>query len=369
MCLAINLAQAKKKVLLLEKNARIAKYSRAPAIWPRTQEILDELGVLDKILKKAVVHKKMEMLNVDGKNDTKILTIPISELEGQTEFAQLVVFPQQKTEKVLLDELKKYKNVRVMFNAEFVKYRENKTSVSVDYLEKGKKKVAKASFLVGCDGARSAVRKAIGAKLAGETYEQEAALADVRLVSKKPRGNFRLTSKNQLAVGLRMEETLWRIILPHQKKNAMSLDEQIDQSVKDLFGSAKFRFVWKSDFRLHNRISTKFQKGRVVLAGDAAHLNSPVGGQGMNAGIQDTEVLADALRTALDKDSVKALEKYARKRRKQVEKGVNAFTDRATDIVFFARGKLIKGVFHFLQALFLIGPVRRKFLRKMAMLD
>lgn len=114
-------------------------------------------------------------------------------------------------------------------------------------------------------------------------------------------------------------------------------------------------------------MASRFVRDRVALAGDAAHLNSPVGGQGMNAGIQDAEALTEALLRALDRDEPGPLETYARERRAAVEGGVNAFTDRMTRLLLAGGGVALRPVLGAARLLLRVEPLRRRFLRRLAM--
>jgi len=120
--------------------------------------------------------------------------------------------------------------------------------------------------------------------------------------------------------------------------------------------------------RLHRRLSTTFADRRVVLAGDAAHLNSPVGGQGMNAGIQDTEILVPALLEALDSGSPDPVALYARSRREEIQEGVNRFTDLLTRILLFGQGRLLRPVLTLANLATRLPPLRRRMLKNLAML-
>lgn len=116
-------------------------------------------------------------------------------------------------------------------------------------------------------------------------------------------------------------------------------------------------------------MSSRFVAGRIALAGDAAHLNSPVGGQGMNAGLQDAAALTKALLRALEQGVADPLEAYAERRRRAIEGGVSPFTDRLTRLLLFRVGRLIRPMLRSADLLLRVGPLRRRFLRRIAMLD
>jgi 2-polyprenyl-6-methoxyphenol hydroxylase-like FAD-dependent oxidoreductase len=223
-------------------------------------------------------------------------------------------------------------------------------------------------YVAGCDGAHSAVREALGFTLEGRTYGIRAALADVHLGDDKPYDFPRFSTQGPFAAGILIEKSLWRLILLYPSSSLLSLDERVKEGVRGLFGQDRYELVWQSEFHLHQRLSSGFVSGRAALAGDAAHLNSPVGGQGMNAGIQDTEVLCKTLLKALDCRDPEELRAYERERRLAVRKGVNRFTNQLTKVLLFRDGRYIKTILGLAGHVLKIPSLRHAFLRRMAML-
>lgn len=132
---------------------------------------------------------------------------------------------------------------------------------------------------------------------------------------------------------------------------------------------ADYTTVWQSEFRLHRRMASRFVVGRIALAGDAAHLNSPVGGQGMNAGFVDADMLTAALLRALDTGDPRVLFDYERARTGEIREGVNAFTDRMTRLLLFGRGRAVRALFAAARVALSVPRLRRRFLERLAMLD
>ncbi len=362
LSLALRLKQSGKKVLLIEKNPTTHEHSRAPAIWPRTQEVLAGIGVIDRFLEEGITHDVLKLTRAEtGK---VLLQIPIHELKGITAYPQFLIIPQSKTES-LLCEATKSAGVDVEFSAELMSFNQSEEKVSVQYEKNGEQIHVEAKYLIGCDGAHSKVREELGFHLEGETYSTEAALADVRLKTTKP--SPLLSTGEPLVVAIQIDTDLWRLILPFANKSTMPLDERVKKSMSQLFPDTKYEDVWQSSFMLHNRISNKFVDGRVALAGDAAHLNSPVGGQGMNAGIQDTEILAEAIVRAIDNDDPSQLQVYESIRKPAVTSGVNRFTDIMTNIIFVKEGVLLPHIVRVWSVFLKIPFIRRRFLMKLAM--
>ena len=365
LSLALRLAKAHKRVLVLEKKPTTHEHSRAPAIWPRTQEILSDLGVINTFLEQGIVMSELSLWDADKQKT--LLHIPLKEAAHITQFPHLLIIPQSRTERLLAQAVEQTESADLRFSSELTGFTQDASSVTVEYTENGETHTAVAQFLVGCDGAHSAVRELLGVHLEGETYSMQAALADIELETDM---HFPAISTNGvIVVAIKIDTKLWRLILLHARKDEMPLEERIVQAAKQLFPGMTYKNIWSSEFRLHNRISTRFVDGRIALAGDAAHLNSPVGGQGMNAGIQDTEILGNALLSALEDKKPSELEAYGKRRSAVLQSGVNRFTDLLTDFLFFGKGRLLKYVILAWNLCIKIPFVRRRFIKKVTMLD
>ena len=365
LTLALALSRANKKVLLLEQKKTLSRHSRAPAIWPRTQEILDKIAVSKPFQREGIKVRTLKLWDTD--NDQSLVEFPIHLLKNETKFPHLLVLPQNRTERLLLTELKKEKNTKVLFNASLESFRQNKSSVTAKYRHNGRLKTATAQYLIGCDGAHSVVRKKLRFKLHGETYDTKAALADIRLTGEKKFKSPRLTTKGQPIVAIMIADGLWRFIIPFHSHHKVDLTKVVKEGAKYLFGNVKYRSIWKSEFSLHRRLSSKFVKGRIALAGDAAHLNSPAGGQGMNAGMKDADILSTLLLEALETEDPKVLKKYS-ERRDQINKGVNKFTNTLTKFLFYKEGKALRLVMAFARLLIKLPFFKKRLLRRLAML-
>jgi len=368
LSLALGLARAGKSVVVLEKDPGLHTTSRAPIIWPRTQEILADLGVMDRFESASIILKQFTMWNADSNH--KLISLPISELKDQTHFPQILILPQHKTEALLYEALKAYPSVQVHFAHEVTGLSQDSESVRVRYATNGTSESEMvASYVVGCDGAHSAIRAALGLELDGITYPLMAALADVKLPYNDPNWVFpRLSVKDVPVVAVQIELGEWRLILPFTQDESITMDERVRLSVKNLFHQADYSLIWQSEFKLHQRISPQFALGRVALAGDAAHLNSPVGGQGMNSGIQDGALLCTALVKAIDTRNPALLQPNAEMRHAKINFGVNQFTNILTRVVMLSKGRYMPWVLRILNLVLKIPSLRQKFLMKLTML-
>lgn len=366
LSLALALARAGKSVLVLEKEAQLPEHSRAPAIWPRTQEILAGLGVIDRFLHDGIVLSTFYFFDADAHKVR--LELPLHELKGKTPYPHLLILPQDKTERFLYEALLRLPHVQVQFNSEVTGFEDQGGRVRIRCSTKGTASDLEAFYLVGCDGAHSKVREVLGFSLEGFTYDSAAALADIRLQSSEDYAFPRFSRKGVFAVALKMQPRLWRLIFPYPVTDTTPLEERIRVSTAHLFPGALYDLVWQSEFRLHRRVTTSFVRGRIALAGDAAHLNSPIGGQGMNAGIQDAEVLARCLLQALEQDNPALLKPYEAARLPAIRRGVNRFTNQLTRILLFQNGRYLPWVLTVMGLLLRLPFLRKNFLHRVAML-
>lgn len=367
LSLALGLARMGREVRVIEKNDTTAEYSRAPAIWPGTQEILEELGIVDIFLEEGIIMDKVELYDVD--RDTPLLSIPLYELESVTPYPHLLVLPQSQTEKILLNALGKQPSAEVLFSCEVVELNQDSEKVEVHYRGPNRNARIDAAYVAGCDGAHSTVRDCINATLEGETYNLHAALADVQVENTEDFNSPRLTTSPGPAIGIRMGESLWRMILPFVAKGTLQLKQRVNDAATKLFSSSSWQEVWQSEFRLHRRLSSTFAEGRIVLAGDAAHINSPVGGQGMNVGIQDTSILAGIMDEALNSTENEPFEEYGRERREEIRRGVNRFTDILTGMLLMGEGRMLRPAFMVGNLLLKVPFLRHRILKRLAMLE
>lgn len=367
LALALGLARRGVRVLVLEKNASTTEHSRAPAIWCKTQEFLDELGVMDRLAESGILVPCLDLWDAD--REQVLVRLPIEELRDETPFARLLITPQATTERILHEALQRTASGEVRFGCEVTDVRETSMGVEVQYRSRGSDQAVRARFVAGCDGAHSTVRERLGASLEGITYRFHAALADV-VLREAPELRFpRLTTRPRLAIGIRIGADLWRLILPFSGGRQLPLEQQVADAASSLFPGLAYETVWQSDFTLHRRVSSCWTAGRVVLAGDAAHLNSPVGGEGMNAGILDAAALRDSLGAALASGSSQPLADYASQRRHAIEHGVNRFTDQLTWLLLGGEGRYIRPMFRTANAVLAIPWIRRRVLRRLAMLS
>lgn len=327
--------------LVLDKKQALSPHSRAPAIHARTLEILQAWGALEAFLEEGTFLQELRFWLV-GCEDP-VACLDLNAMAPLTAVPGLLVLPQDRTEAILLDRIRALGMADVRFGHTLAGFQQDDVQVTVAITSQdGVPYTVTTRYLVGCDGAHSTVRERLGWLLEGKTYPTRLMLADVRLSDARndlpwPRGQV---TAETLRFALRIEPDLWRIIstIRDGESEAAAVSQAaIAERVDALFGAGPFVTVWASTFHIHCRTSPHFRLGRVLLAGDAAHLNSPVGGQGMNAGIQDAHNLAWKLARALEGGQAEALlASYEAERRPAILRSVDRFTDLLTRFALLA---------------------------------
>ena len=316
---------------LIDKAPHRAMESRAIAIHSRTMESLELMGLADDFL---AVGQHITGVNLYG-DAGRIAHADFSMLE--TRYQGVLGVPQDETERLLGEHLAK-RGVVVERNTELIGLTQRASGVSVRLHKDDRIEEFDTDWVMGCDGAHSAVRDQLGISFSGSTYPEHFVLADIKVEGGIDRNEAQvwLGAGGALAF-FPLPEDRWRLIVtnsPADWKGQPSLAQC--QVLLDERGLARLRLVdprWTAVFRIHRREAEQFHRDRVFLLGDAAHIHSPVGGQGMNMGIQDAFNLGWKLSLVIRNISdPKLLDSYEAERR-PVDEAVIRQTDRATRLV------------------------------------
>ncbi len=283
--------------VILEKNAEATTLSKAIVVQARTLEIFQELGIAENAIEGGRVTTALNLFN-KGK---KVTAININGLgEGLSPFPFALSFEQSKTEKLLAAYLAEH-GESIEWNTELIQLEQNEQAVTVSCKKSGQPvQKIQAAYLVGCDGAGSKVRHQLGLSFEGTTEPKLFYVADVIL--KSPVINkdevYMYMIKKGFVLFFPMEGVgHYRIvgILPEVKDFDHQFEfADVEQKIRASVASpVEFEALqWFSTYKVHSRKSNAFIQGRCFIAGDAAHIHTPAGGQGMNTGIQDTYNLA-----------------------------------------------------------------------------
>ncbi len=274
---------------IVETHATQSQHSKALAIFPRTLEIFDMANVVGPFLEAA--NRVTAVAIIVG--DHQLGHMPFTPEETPYSFVAMV--PQDVTEKFLVEELQR-RGGHVEYETTFVSAVQHDGLVSATLEQKGKSSDVTALFVVGCDGAHSAVRHLLDLPFEGAEYDALFILADIQSNDILPADQLQLCPNEAGPVAIfPMSATRRRIVaMIHEKEgDAPSLEmvQRIlrERAPKELQAQA---LHWSSYFQIHHRQVAKLRVGRMFVAGDAAHIHSPFGGQGMNTGLHDVWNLA-----------------------------------------------------------------------------
>ncbi len=325
MTLATALAMRGVDVLLLDRQAAGANTSRAAVVHARTLEVLTGLKVTDELVSRGVITPRFTLRD----RDRALMTVDFGGLP--TAYPYTLMVPQDVTERVLQDRLHEVGG-RVHRPYEVSAVTQDATGATVTT---GDGQSVRARYVVGADGMHSAVRGFTGINFTGDRYPQSFVLADIRMDWDLPGDEVMLYfSPAGLAVVAPLPGGRHRIVATMDQAPEHP-DHDLVQSVLGARGPQRNpirvrEVVWSSRFRVHHRLADRYRAGRLFLAGDAAHVHSPAGGQGMNIGIQDGVALAGRLAAVLrDGAPDRVLDGYETERR-PVAARVVALTDRMT---------------------------------------
>jgi len=323
LTLATALAARGANFMLIDRQAEGANTSRAAVVHAHTLEALEPLQVADRLVERGVPARRFTIRDRDR------VLVPIGFEHLPTRYPYTLMVSQAVTESVLLERLRELGG-QVLRPCVLTDLRQDATGVTAT-LDDGRQ--VRARYAVGTDGMHSTVRERAGIGFTGGSYGESFLLADVRLTGGVLYDEVILYfSPAGMVVVAPLPGGAHRIVA-----TVANAPEHPDagylQALLDARGPASERAVvrqvlWGSRFRVHHRLADAYRAGRVLLAGDAAHVHSPAGGQGMNVGIVDAITLADALSQALAGNEA-ALDAYGTMRR-PVAGQVIALADRLT---------------------------------------
>ncbi|WP_067568525.1 FAD-dependent oxidoreductase [Nocardia acidivorans] len=308
---ALTLARRGVDVTVLEAGPELAAESRASTFHPPTLEMLSDLGVVRALLRKGIVAETFQYRERGGE---AIATLDMGVLAGDTPFPYRVQCEQSKLTPILLAAAPGNLGVRFDHRVEEVDTDAHGVRVRTGA------GVLHAQWLIGADGAHSAVRRSTGMSLEGSTYPERFLVASVRedLTAALPGIapiNYIFDPREWLVL-LRTPDH-WRVLLPTPGET--DDDTELRRLPGRLAGVADLGRPWRIDqaalYRVHQRVAPRFRDGRVLLMGDAAHVNNPLGGLGMNSGIHDAVRMAHALADVITGAPERVLDEAAALRR------------------------------------------------------
>jgi 3-(3-hydroxy-phenyl)propionate hydroxylase len=325
-------------VIVLEKSDVPNKEWRASTFHAGTLELLEETGVTEELIARGLKAEKVQYR--DRKNGL-YAEFDFSLIKDETKYPYRLQLSQATYVQVVYERIKSRPEVDIRFQSEVVDYVQDDEGVTVTIKTPNGLETLRTPYLVGTDGGRSTVRKKLGVSFEGYTHEERWLLVGTpvpfdRYIPDLAMVNY-ISDPEEFLFILRVPEA-WRFLypVPAGVSDEVALDpERIQQTMqKALKTTDTFPIVENTIYKIHQRVAGKFYKGRVILAGDAAHLNSPMGGLGLNSGIHDaTDLSKRLIRIVEGADSQAELEKYSEVRQKVAVDYVKEISEKNTRVV------------------------------------
>ncbi|MEM7688769.1 MAG: FAD-dependent monooxygenase [Pseudomonadota bacterium] len=318
-------------VVLAENGLDCAADLRASTFHPPTLEMLDTLGIADELIAKGL---KAPIYHWRERRTGEVFEFDLSEISDATRYPFRIQCEQYHLARMLAAKLENADNARVLFNHRMLHYSEGSDGVEVKLETPYSIETVQAQFLIGADGSNSIVRKLMGVEFDGFTYPEKFLCLTTEEPLEEHLENLALVNyvsdPQEWSVLLRVP-SLWRVLVPADSD--MSDAELLADTKKEavfggLIDKPEVETHHRTIYRVHQRVAKNFQKGRVSIIGDAAHLNNPLGGFGMNSGIHDAFNLCPKLVRILKEggDADALLSKFDRERQTQTHDFVQAQT-------------------------------------------
>jgi 3-(3-hydroxy-phenyl)propionate hydroxylase len=339
MVCALALHRLDVPVLVVEAEPAPVKDQRAASTQPPTIEILAALGLYDRMLARGLVSTAFRFF--DRISGEMVAEFDCGHLKNDTPYPFVLQHEQFKLVDTILAERRGQPGFEVRFSTRFLTHEQTASGVSVRLeTESGVETIA-ASYLVGCDGGHSAVRRSAGIAFEGFTFPEKfikiGTTFDFQSVGRDLvyRNYFSDPDEwcNLFKVRGDGPPGIWRCVFPcrvdESDEAALSAGGCEARLHKFFPGFSAFEIAYRSIYSVSQRVAATFREGRVLLAGDAAHVNNPIGGLGMNGGIHDVAALAPVLAQVWrGEEDADALDRYTRQRRQAQHEFVQAQTIR-----------------------------------------
>jgi 2-polyprenyl-6-methoxyphenol hydroxylase-like FAD-dependent oxidoreductase len=312
-------------VVVFDENGTLQADPRAATTHPATLDLLEDDGLADDMARVGLVAPIFQFW--DRPSGKLVAEFDHAVLKNDTRHPFVVQCEQFKTTKLLLDRLRALANVVVHFDHEVVGVSQTSDAVSVDVRDPAGITKHTGGWLIGADGGRSVVRKQCGIAFEGFTWPERFIVFTTPYDFEKnrgycPRSYFADPGSwcNCFKVSADGPPGLWRTVFPtdpNQPEADVTSDTAVQALMQKFFPAPEpYEVVHRNLYTTHQRVAATFHKGRVLLAGDAAHVNNPIGGMGLNGGIQDAVNLCDKLvRVLLEGASDRLLDLYDLQRR------------------------------------------------------
>jgi 3-(3-hydroxy-phenyl)propionate hydroxylase len=335
LSLAIDLAQRGQSVVLLDDADRIGEGSRAIMFSKRSLEFWDRLGIGQRMVDKGVVWSVGKIF-YGASLLYQYNLLP----EGGHKRPAFINLQQFHVEAYLVDRARELPAIDLRWRNKVIAMEQRNDCAVLTVDTPDGPYQMRAAYVLACDGARSSLRQMVGAEFAGQTFEDQFLIADVKMTAEFPTERWFWFDPpfhaGRSALLHRQPDDIWRIDLQLNRDAdpaVEKLPENVRPRIARMLGHDKFDFEWISLYKFQCRRMDKFLHGRVIFAGDAAHQVSPFGARGANSGLEDAENIAWKLDRVLRRISPETLlESYHTERSAAADENIREST-RATDFM------------------------------------
>jgi 3-(3-hydroxy-phenyl)propionate hydroxylase len=320
---ALGLAARDVPVVVLEAEPDLTVDLRAGTFHPPSLEMMEAHGITARMLERGI---KVPRWQIRDRNDGVIVEWDLSVLADVTPYPYRLHLEQHRLTPIIHEKLTAFPHARVRFGACVTAVTQAADGAEVTVQAGAAEERLRARYVVGADGGRSAVRKSTGVEFAGFTWPERFAVISTKqgFAEYGFAPNAYIADPDEWAALFQMPGDgppgLWRAVfpVPQDESDARALaDDACERRLQGLLARAEpYRLAYRSIYNVHQRVAADFRQGRIVLAGDAAHLNNPLGAFGLNGGIHDAVNLAEKLARVYHGDAdEEMLDLYTRQRR------------------------------------------------------
>ena len=330
---ALVLAKQGVKVTVLESAPALNRDLRASTFHPPTLDMLAPLGLTDDLVAQGLVARYTQQRD---RQEGVIAEFDMQLIAPDTDHPFRLQCEQWKLTQMIHAQLNAMPHVQMLFDAKVTQVTQTADQVQVAFTQGDEARTLQALYLIGSDGAWSAVRRSLNIEFEGFTYPERFLVVSTAFeyADHLPHLSYvnYCSDPHEWCVLLRVP-TLWRVLFPtkaEETDEAVLTDASVQARLQNLLPQAQaYVTQHRTLYKVHQRVAQRFRHGRVVLAGDAAHINNPLGGMGMNGGIHDAMNLTEKLLSILQHgESDALLDQYERQRRTIAIDYINASTAR-----------------------------------------
>ena len=330
---ALLLARAGIPVTLIEREHGMVLDYRASTFHPPTLDLLEDSGISAALLAMGLVAPTVQ---IRDRRAGKVAEFDLAVLRNDTRHPYRLQCEQFKLVDWLYGALAKIPGVEILFGHEVTGLVQSADDITLEVAHDGARTAIKGDLLIGCDGGRSIIRKALDVPFEGFTYPEHFLVAGTRF-------DFRQAMPDICSVNYTADPVEWYLLLqiPDMWRIVLPVEENVepDDAISEQRMQASLQYILprkggyeiavRAIYRVHQRVAQRYRAGRVFLAGDAAHLNNPLGGMGLNGGLHDAVSLCGRLaRVWHGAADVAVLDEYEAQRRPEAINAIQTITAR-----------------------------------------